>query len=410
MRAWDVVVVGAGPAGSIAAHELAKRGVHTLLLEKFRLPRDKPCGGAVMYRGLRIVHRVPRRLVQRPVHGLRFVMPDGSSAQFRSEQLIGITTNRAEFDEYLAYRAVDGGAELLEDARVISVEVRPDRVVTRLSDGREFSSSFVIGADGVNTVVGPSVGLRPSRKNLYRVGLGMESDFHVGEERVLEASGGDPTILEIRPVENRVSYGWVFPKREHLAIGIAGAAVHMQPLRSLFDGFVAHLEREFGFPLVIERRRTHFLGADGVRNKNVTGRVILVGDAAGFVDPMMGEGIAYAMQSGLFAARVMTEALERGRYDEAFLSRYDRLCRDRFGANFSMAEWAGTRGTSFAGSVLRVAAGLRMSSDILAMLARGDIGYSDIPPVVLSRLPRELPHLIGDYVRNRLLRHRKDNA
>ncbi len=230
----------------------------------------------------------------------------------------------------------------------------------------------------------------------------MESDFHVGAEGVLEAMKGDPSILSIVPAENRVSYGWVFPKREHLSVGIAGAAAHMLSLRPMFDAFCRRMEKKIGVELTAAKRRTCFLGADGVVSKNVMDRVILVGDAAGFVDPMMGEGIAYAMKSGVYAAEVILRALEEEKHEEGFLSQYQDLCVKEFGANFRMAEWAGLRGTSFAEFVLTKASGHRLASEILAMLARGDIGYSAIPQTIVKSLPRELPDILRRIVQSRM--------
>ncbi len=209
------------------------------------------------------------------------------------------------------------------------------------------------------------------------------------------------TSSRLPPLRGKSADGWIFPKREHLGIGIAGAAVHMYPLRPAFDGFVASTEKRLGLNLPPPRRRTYFLGADGLRFRNVTNRAMIVGDAAGFVDPMMGEGIAYAMKSGVFAARVAARAAEEDRYDEAFLSEYDTLCHKAFESSFAMAAWAGMRGTSFAEFVLSRASGYRMASEVMAMLARGEIGYADIPVTVLRRLPRELPDILRHYLETR---------
>ncbi len=399
MPSYDVTVVGAGPAGSVAAYEMATAGFRTLLLEKFPLPREKPCGGALMYRGLRLLKgQMPRRLVERPIYGLRFILPDGRKAEFVSQKLLGVTTNRATLDEFLARRAERAGAELLENVRVVDVKMTRSTAHVQVQGGRVFESQFVIGADGVNSVVSRSVGLRPERKDLTRIGLGMETDVYVGENRVLEAFSGNPNVLEIRPARGRVSYGWVFPKREHLAIGIAGAGVHMRPLRPLFDRFVEGLERSLGFRLPVQKRRTYFLGADGLSHVNVKDRVILVGDAAGFVDPMMGEGIAYAMKSSIHATCVLKTALRTGHYDAKFLSEYHGLCRREFGANFEMAARVGLRGIRFAESVLTKASQLDFASDIMARVARGEMGYSDIPAVALGMLPGRMPMLIRDYL------------
>jgi flavin-dependent dehydrogenase len=356
-----------------------------------------------MYRGIHILGGdLPRRLVEREIYGLRFVLPNGSAPEFSSERLIGITTNRAAFDHYLARRAERAGVHLVEGLPVEDVVIESDRVCALTEDGDEYQSEFLVGADGVNSVVSRSLGLRPQRKDLTRVGLGMEADFAVGEPRVKEACDGRADILQIYPQSGKVSYGWVFPKQEHLGIGIAGAGVHMKRLRPDFDGFVEGLEQRFGFELTPEKRRTYFLGGDGLNSKNVTDRCILVGDAAGFVDPMMGEGIAYAMRSGRFAAEVISDLLRKGRSAEQHLRRYQEKCRKAFSSDFEMARWAALKGTSFADSVLRQAAKLNLSCEIMAMLARGEIGYSDIPATVLRKLPTEIPHLIRDLVYDRV--------
>ncbi|MGY5874102.1 MAG: NAD(P)/FAD-dependent oxidoreductase [Candidatus Thorarchaeota archaeon] len=400
---YDVIVVGAGPAGSIAAYECARNGLKTLFLEKSQLPRDKPCGGAVMYRGLRLLNGdIPRALVEREIYGLRFEFSSGKHAEFQSDRLMGITVHRSLFDEFLTRRASDAGAELHENARVDGVSLHTDRVTVSLADGMDFDGSILIGADGVNTVVGRAVGLRPKRKDLTKVGLGMEADFYVGEAGVGKATNGKPSILQMLPVRGRLSYGWIFPKREHLAIGIAGGALHMFPLRPVFDTFYTELGQRLGVDLVPEKRRTHFLGGWGLHNKNVTQRVVLIGDAAGWVDPMMGEGIAYAMMSGMHAARIVTDAIEQGRYDEQFLEEYHHLCAKECAANFGMAAWAGSRSIAFVETLLSTISGHRLASDLMAMLARGEIGYSQIPSLVARRLPIEIPRMLRNVVLSKL--------
>ena len=400
---YDVIVVGAGPAGTIAAHNCAEMGFNTLLLEKFKLPREKPCGGAVMYRALRMVHgKVPRNLIERRIFGLRFLLANGKGAEFISDKLIGITVFRDRFDEFLAKRAIRAGADFLEDARVVHASVSSDSATVKIANGREFKGRFLLGADGVNSIVSRSLGLRPKRKNLLKIGLGMEADFHVGEDGVLKATNGNPSVLEICPVENRISYGWVFPKKEHLAIGIAGAALHMQSLRSDFDEFCRATENRLDIPLELEKRRTFFIGGDGLGSKNITERAILIGDAAGFVDPLMGEGIAYAMQSGAFAASVISKAISLNRHDEAILSEYQEKCRDYFTSNFTFAGQVGVRATPFVDQLLPRMNGHRLAGDILAMLARGEIGYSDIPYTVIRKLPRELPTIIKHVVQSHI--------
>ncbi len=403
---YDIVVVGAGPAGSVAAYECAKRGFKTLLLEKAILPREKACGGAVMYRGIRILNGiVPHELIEQKIYGLRFGFHNGTSSEFISHKLIGITVFRDKFDDFLSTRAVEAGAELAEDTRVIHTSVSDECATIQLQDGREIKSDFLIGADGVNSIVSRSLNLRPKRKDLTRIGLGMEADFYVGRAGVMKATKGNPSVLEILPVKNRISYGWIFPKREHLAIGIAGSGVHMRALRPDFDGFYQSLEKRLGVKLKLEKRRTCFLGGEGIAGTNVTNRAILVGDAAGFVDPMMGEGIAYAMQSSKIAVDVIDQAIAENQYDAASLWKYHHFCHKEFLANFQMASWMGSRGISFASNLLPRMSGHKLASDIMAMVARGEIGYADIPYIILKKIPRQIPsfikHVLQSYIQTR---------
>lgn len=400
---YDIVVVGAGPAGNVAAYEFAKKGYKTLLLEKSLIPREKACGGAVMYRGICVINgEVPLDVIERKIYGLRFVFHNGISSEFISDKLIGITVFRDKFDEFLSRRAVEAGAELITDARVIHASVSDECATIQLKDGREFKSEFLIGADGVNSVVSRSLKLRPQRKDLTKFGLGMEADFYVGRKGVMKATKGNPSVLQILPVENRTSYGWVFPKREHLAIGIAGGSGHMLSLRSDFDRFYSNLEKRLGVELKLEKRRTCFLGGDGLGSTNVTDRAILVGDAAGFVDPMMGEGIAYAMQSSKIAVGVIEQAIAENQHDSSALWKYHHLCCEEFSANFQMASWAGSQGITHAASLLPRINGHKLAADVMTMVARGEIGYADIPYITLKKLPRQLPTIIKHVVQSHI--------
>ncbi|MHA2322658.1 MAG: NAD(P)/FAD-dependent oxidoreductase [Candidatus Thorarchaeota archaeon] len=116
----------------------------------------------------------------------------------------------------------------------------------------------------------------------------------------------------------------------------------------------------------------------------------------------MGEGIAYAMKSGAFAASVISKAYDEGRYDEGALSEYQDLCRKEFSANFALASRVGVRGPAMAEIILPKVNGHKLASKVMTMVARGEIGYSDIPYVVLKKLPRELPTIIKRVVQSHL--------
>ena len=356
-----------------------------------------------MYRGLRLIKgKFPSSLVERKIYGMQFEFPSGRNAKFKSDQLMGITINRAYFDEFLAHQAVDAGAVLMEDTRVKDVEISDNGVKVRTDEETDIMSKLLIGADGVNTTIGKCVGLRTKRKDLTKVGLGMESDFHVGIDGVLQATDNDPSILQILPVPGRFAYGWIFPKAEDLGIGIAGGASQMHHLRPMFESFRKQLEKRLGLDLNPTKRMTHFIGGWGIYNKNVTDRVMLIGDAAGWVDPMMGEGIAYAMKSGVISASIAKESINMERYDSTYLEQYHNECVKEFSGNFGLAAWAGSRGTDFAESLLVKATRLDIASDLMAKVARGELTYSDIPSRVIRDLPRELPNIIRQIITDRI--------
>ena len=161
-----------------------------------------------------------------------------------------------------------------------------------------------------------------------------------------------------------------------------------------------NLEKDLGIELKLIQRRTGFLGGDGLASTNVTDRTILVGDAAGFVDPMMGEGIAYSMQSSTLAVDVINQAIAENRSDAKALWNYHFLCKKAFSSHFQVAGWAGAKGVSYASSLLPHISGHQLASDLMAMVARGEIGYAGIPYMALRKLPRQIPAIIKRVVQS----------
>ncbi|MFX0107940.1 MAG: NAD(P)/FAD-dependent oxidoreductase, partial [Candidatus Hodarchaeota archaeon] len=173
--------------------------------------------------------------------------------------------------------------------------------------------------------------------------------------------------------------------------------------RPVFDSFYKQMEKRLDVELTLEKRRTYFLGADGVTSKNVTHRTLLVGDAAGFVDPMMGEGIAYAMKSGVFAAEIIRDAIHTSHHEESFLQRYEKRCRKEFSSNFALAEWAGMKSDVLSDFILQRASNYELASEIMAKIARGEMGYAAIPYEIFRKLPSSLPGMIKKAIQSRII-------
>lgn len=311
MGSWDVIVVGAGPGGSTTAEGLARAGVRVLLLEKSRLPRYKPCGG-----GLTAKVRTALGFDFSPVVENTI---SKASVAFGTERLridlggpVGWCVMRDKFDALLAQRAVASGAELRDGQPVSAITFDGAGATVQTARGTE-RALYVVGADGVNGIVRRSAGLPP----LKRLAVALEAEMEA-PSAAIEQWGG---ILHMDFAALRGGYGWIFPKAEHLSVGVGYIVPPPHPvdLRAALDRYVA-----FEPSLRAARSRLtrgHRIPLGGSPERYHSPRVLLVGDAAGLADPFTAEGIYYAIRSGQIAAEEIKTAFIAGNFELAAYSR-----------------------------------------------------------------------------------------
>jgi geranylgeranyl reductase family protein len=294
---FDAIVVGAGPAGSTAAFRLASAGASVLLLDRERFPRDKPCGGGLTYRAVRqlpvSVEPVVEDVVYRFELGLRY----GSRFERHSEAPLILMTQRRRLDAHLAEHATAAGAVFRDGVRAAALELEDDRATVRF-DGGGATAPVVLGADGVNGLTARALGLAGRRRH----GVALEGNVPYVHARARGQRGR--AVVELGTVPG--GYAWVFPKGDHVNVGVGGWESEGPRLRE-------HLERAcaaYGLPSDrLEALRGYRLPMRGAGDRAVHGRALLLGDAAGLVDPLSGDGIYEALVSSRLAAEATLDLL-----------------------------------------------------------------------------------------------------
>jgi len=332
----DAIVVGAGPAGATAAMTLAARGVRTLLLDRKRFPRDKPCGGGARHGLLRrfpaIAAALGERVALHEVRRVHMESPSGASVVAEMEGPLYLTFRRVEFDAALVDMARAAGAELIEGVRVWAVDRGGDGVTVHAVDGRRFTARLVIGADGINGVVARSVGLA-DRASPDTLAVDTMEETPLDDLSVPRSD----TMYVAYGYRGWPGYGYVFPKARHVD---AGVGVLVSFLRSLDDA-PHELHRQFleeaAVRGIVRGRsvpgnfKAHRLPLGGPLARTVADGVLLCGDAGGFVNAYTGEGIYYAMVTGEHAGAAAAEALAAGDTSAAGLAPYEARWRAEIG-------------------------------------------------------------------------------
>jgi len=330
---YDIIIAGGGPAGSIAAERATKNGLSVLVLEKEAYPRDKACGGGVSQKALEVIGGIDKGLVEREIFGARIFLHDYQNFTGRLGSRVAITTMRRDLDHWLVNRAEDSGALVHDEDPVKDVTFSKDCVEVVTPKNR-YRSRMIVGSDGVNSTVARKSGIRTRWGS--DIGLCLETEVELGDTLVEESVGTDITEFYFRGMWG---YGWVFPKKDRLSIGIGELISQVHKPKDQFMRFVRDisLQKKIDLEDRITRINSHLLPLGGFGRRIHGERVILAGDAAGFVDPFIGEGLYYAVKSGEIAADVAVLAVEKDDFSRNFLAGYATKCEDAFVSDLKSA-------------------------------------------------------------------------
>ncbi|HYK26759.1 MAG TPA: geranylgeranyl reductase family protein [Streptosporangiaceae bacterium] len=350
-EAADVVVVGAGPAGSAVAYHLATAGLDVLLLEKTHFPREKVCGDGLTPRAVKALTAmgvpIPESDGWLRNKGLRIIGGGGRIEldwpDLSSYPGYGMVRARTDFDQILARHAEKAGARLLEGINVTGpvLDDRTGRITgVTTKDGTRYTGRMVIAADGNSSRLSVSMGLhkRDDRPLGVAVRTYYTSPRHDDDylEAWLDLWDGSSLLP---------GYGWIFGMGDgtsNVGLGLLNTSTGFGEIdyRALLRKWLATMPAEWGFS---EENRTQPVRGAALpmgfnRTPHYTKGLLLAGDAGGMVNPFNGEGIAYALESGEIAARVIAQALARPTATgaEKVLQTYPRQLKDAYGGYYTL--------------------------------------------------------------------------
>lgn len=361
----DVAVVGGGPAGSSAARQAASLGCSVVVFEKAAMPRPKLCGGAVSEQALRSLgFALPERLVDSACFGTR-VHYRSDFMLGRSEERVAVLVRREHFDHFLVEKAQEAGARI-HVGEVTTITRAGGELVLRTRDD-QMTCTVVVIAEGTTGRLAKEV-RRPDRDDESGVCL----ECRVPSARL-------PQFADLKDVIDvylgiaRGGYGWVFPHGDFYSVGIGGLRSDLPAPRRVFERFCKDLKIDVDKTEV----RGHLIPCGGLRRNLVSDGVILAGDAAGFVDPFLGEGIAYAIRSGRIAGEVAAHAVQARDPGPATLTTYARKCEMAFGRQLRYALRLARLARLYPSMFMRLLATERAVLDRYLGVARGDRSYGD---------------------------------
>lgn len=325
---YDIVVVGAGPAGSIAAKTAAEKGLNVLLIEKRQeIGTPTRCGEMTINKAITSFVNIDKKWVAAEIKWAKIYYPDGIEVlEGGGKGEVAIVLERKLFDRYLAKLAANAGASIYVKTAAIGLERKADGtvdvVLRRCGEKFSVGAKIVIGADGIESRVGKWVGIDTTLK-LDEIGSAVQyliTDIDFDPEGSYFWFG-----KHIAPG----GYAWLFPKGKKVAnigVGITPAFANNNA-KYYLDSFI---EKNFENCKILE------VVAGGIPIKGqietaVADNVMLAGDAASHADPLTGGGIANAMRAGFLAGLTAYEAIIKKDYSKSFLKKYDQRWKNDFG-------------------------------------------------------------------------------
>lgn len=318
---YDLIVIGAGPSGSTTAYHASKLGIKTLIIDKQRFPRNKICAGGLTLASVKLLDfQLPEELIEGKCRG-GVVYYKGRKCSVELPEDVVYMISRKRFDNFLLEKAIEAGAVRGDGIKCTGIE-RQGTEIKVLCENGSFSAPIIVGADGYNSI---------ARKSFYRPytreegGICITSEINLDDIKNSELIQKPLFHVDYGVVEK--GYGWIFPKKHIVSVGIGCTLFEAYKLKETFAKFI-------NTHSILDQTRKNikvvsaFIPLKPDWKKFVFDNALLVGDAGGFVDPFTGEGIRYAIISGKEAAISIYNALNRGDPTAHSLKEFEERCRE----------------------------------------------------------------------------------
>lgn len=374
MTHFDVAVIGSGPSGASTAFHLAKKGISTVIIEKETLPRYKTCGGGFVYRGRKNLPFDISNVVEREFHTVDIFLGNALHFQTTREEPTITMIMRDSFDHLIVEEAKKQGITLLEDNKLIDISFDKE-LATLTTDKTQITANFVVAADGA---LSPTAKMAGWDKETRKLIPALEYEIEVPEEDFNRLK--DQVRFDIDAIP--YGYAWNFPKKNHLSVGVASTKKTRINLKKHYQEYLKTIgittilkESQHGFQIPIAPRTDGF----------VKNNVFLIGDAAGFADPITAEGISNAIYSGVLVAEAISESeLQLGKAKTLYLDKLNERMLPEIKTGLWLAKWFYEQKTIR--NIMLKKYGQRFS-DAMADIFHGDRSYpTDIKQAITQKI------------------------
>jgi geranylgeranyl reductase family protein len=317
---YDVIIVGAGPAGALMGYELARSGLKILLIEKESLPRYKACGGGLTRRTLDALPFDVSPVIEDYSYTAKMMYQNKPLyVKTHKKPIVGMVM-RDTFDHYLIRQAMKKGLIVQDNTKFDSVSGKAGDLLVKTSRGN-FKANVIAGADGVNSRVAKTLGLSIR----HDVMIAVEGEVYPKEKQTLNQYKGS-IVIDFGVIPG--GYGWVFPKKDHLSTGVGASYRGLKGWKKYLGSYMklkGIIPESMACPDYSVRGR--LIPINPYQGNTLSNeRGLVAGDAAGFCDPMTGEGLFFAVRQASIASEVIKDNLSSG----TSVDRYTDLIRKEF--------------------------------------------------------------------------------